>query len=178
MDMNISIEKEKVNPFRYLRSKVLNNGVPASIRKLDALMGGIVGYSHISELEKGKDPSLNQLKAYHDFFHVSYEFLLGETDIPEIPGTEIKPKVRTDIDDAIYNLSSDINKNSREKWKVLNMLIATDKGSLILSYLAELIKSENREQIFRKIDRLIDQDEALNYSELVLSINNEVNDDE
>lgn len=172
--IKINVENEKTNPFQYLRSKVLIQGVPVSIRKLDALMGGTVGYSHISELEKGKDPSFNQLKAYHEFFNVSYEFLLGETTDPYVPGNDAKPKVNTEIDDAIYILSVDRNKNSREKWKIVNMLLSTEKGQLLLSYLAELVKTEQRDKIYKKIDSLIDQDESLSYNELVISVNNEV----
>lgn len=172
--IKINVENEKINPFQYLRSKILIQGVPISIRKLDALMGGTIGFSHISELEKGKDPSLNQLKAYHEFFHVSYEFLLGETSDPEIPGNNNKPKVSTEIDDAIYVLSVDKNKNSREKWKLINMLLSTDKGQLLLSYLAELVKAEQRDKIYKKIDSLINQNESLSYNELVISVNNEV----
>ncbi|MDE6101488.1 MAG: helix-turn-helix domain-containing protein [Ruminococcus sp.] len=41
--------------------------------------------SRISELENGKrEMSLTELKAYHNFFHVSFEYLLGETDIKSV----------------------------------------------------------------------------------------------
>lgn len=175
MDMiRIDLENNKINPFQYLRSKILIKGVPVSIRKLDALMGGTVGYSHISELEKGKEPSLNQLKAYHEFFQVSYEFLLGETTDPGVPGNDNKPRFDSEIDEALYVLSVAKNKSSREKWKMVNMLLSTDKGQLLLSYLSELIKTDCREQIYRKMDSLIDQDESLGYNELVFCVNNEV----
>jgi|GEM_PF-900878 transcriptional regulator, XRE family len=53
---------------------------PVSIKKLSELIGILP--PRISELENGKrDMSLTELKAYHKYFKVSFEYLLGETDI-------------------------------------------------------------------------------------------------
>lgn len=41
-------------------------------------------HSTISDIEHSKNPpTIEQLQAYHDFFHVSYEYLLGETDVTQ-----------------------------------------------------------------------------------------------
>lgn len=53
---------------------------PVSIKKLSELIGILP--PRISELENGKrDMSLTELKAYHKYFKVSFEYLLGETDV-------------------------------------------------------------------------------------------------
>lgn len=36
----------------------------------------------ISELEHGRSASLSELQKYHDYFHVPYEYLLGESESP------------------------------------------------------------------------------------------------
>ncbi len=41
-----------------------------------------IAQSRVSELENNKrEMSLTELKAYHEYFHISFEYLLGETDI-------------------------------------------------------------------------------------------------
>lgn len=170
------VNKNKINPFAYLRSKYLDNGAPISIRKLDSLMGGIVGHSHISELEKGKiSPSYKQLKAYHNFFHVSYEFLLGETEDVNSLYTGEAPILDSEVDKAIYQLSMSNKKIDRNKWHTINMMLTTEKGKLLLFYLAELLNSDEHFEIYEKIEILLNQVEELTYTELMLKIENEVN---
>lgn len=56
------------------------NGNTVSIKALAEKMG--LAASRISELENNKrEMSLTELKAYHKYFKVSFEYLLGETDI-------------------------------------------------------------------------------------------------
>ena len=67
--------------YKKLRQKIKdNNGNAISIKELSQSI--CIAAPRISELENNKrEMSLTELKAYHTFFNVSFEYLLGETDI-------------------------------------------------------------------------------------------------
>lgn len=141
MDYNLQIDyndyaESKINPFLYLRSKCLENGKVISTRKLEKLMKGAVHHTHISELEHGARPTMNQLKAYHDFFHVSYDFLMGESEcIGDNPDGE--KVLLSEFDKAIMNLRMAKEMDGKLIWQTLQMLISTEKGYAVLYYLSQ-----------------------------------------
>lgn len=67
--------------YRNLRLSTLDeNKKPMGVNKLAEKLS--IASSRISELENGKrEMSLTELKVYHSFFNVSFEYLLGETEI-------------------------------------------------------------------------------------------------
>lgn len=67
--------------YKKLRQKVRdNNGNVISIKELSEKI--CIAAPRISELENNKrEMSLTELKAYHTFFNVSFEYLLGETNV-------------------------------------------------------------------------------------------------
>ena len=73
-------EKKLSEIYKALRmSKCDEKGNPMGVNKLAKLTG--IASSRISELENGKrEMSLTELKVYHSFFNVSFEYLLGETE--------------------------------------------------------------------------------------------------
>lgn len=68
--------------YEHLRKSNLDeNGKPIGVNSLATKIG--IASPRISEIEHGKrDMSLTELKAYHRYFNVSMEYLLGETNEP------------------------------------------------------------------------------------------------
>lgn len=125
----------KDNIFKLLRINSKKNGQALSQKQL----GNILKTQHVNELERGKRmPSLAQLKAYHSYFNVSYDLLLGS--------------IMPDEDKTIKDVAKEIevpewlqNTNSPDEQMIAQLiheLTETGKGMVLLSYLAELIYSE------------------------------------
>ena len=77
----IMAKKENKEIYSDLRKSILDeNGKTLGVNKLADKLH--IAAPRISELENGKrDMSLTELKAYHSFFGVSYEYLLGESSV-------------------------------------------------------------------------------------------------
>jgi len=130
--------EEKINPFLLLRRKMKHNGKDVTVRDLEILFEGKIKYTHISALERGyENPSLFQLKIYHDFFGVSYEFLLGETDVPDISKVEKKYSM-CDLEYSIDYLRTRKTNEDRLIYQTVRMLLTSEKGLAILYYLSRL----------------------------------------
>lgn len=65
-----------MNRFLVLRKELVENGKELTQKQLSKKIG--ISQKRISNLENGKEPSISEMKAYHDFFNVPYEYLLGE----------------------------------------------------------------------------------------------------
>ena len=136
----------KDNIFKLLRINSKKNGQALSQKQL----GNILKTQHVNELERGKRmPSLAQLKAYHSYFNVSYDLLLGS--------------IMPDEDKIIKDVAKEIevpewlqNTNSPDEQmmaQLIHELTETGKGMVLLSYLAELIYSEQAAEERYKIGK-------------------------
>ena len=69
------------NVFRKLRmTKNPSDMEDYKVKDLSTDLG--IAAPKISELEHGRNASLSELQKYHDYFHVPYEYLLGENESP------------------------------------------------------------------------------------------------
>lgn len=157
----------KNNRFRELRLSYKPNGVPLSQRKLAPVLD--IAATHISEIESGRMPSINELKKYHDFFRVSYEYLLGETE--DLVSTDIfrkKPRTETKLQNTLRWLNETTEKDEIKIRETVNMLLATDRGLLLLFYLTNALEfEENTEELLRCIKNINDSKyEKMSYAEL------------
>lgn len=139
MQLNLEITpvqtSKKTNPFLELRLKYLIDGIPCSQRKLSELMKKKVSHSHISALENGKKPSMNELECYHDFFGVSYEYLLNKE-----PGESVQH-------DSFYKmvqwLSNSKKEDEQNMWDCFVELTTSESGLGLLYYITEFTTSGN-----------------------------------
>ena len=126
---------KKTNPFLELRLRHLIDGIPCSQRKLSELMNKKVSHSHISALENGKKPSMNELECYHDYFGVSYEYLLDKE-----PSSSIRH-------DSFYKmvqwLSNSKKDDEQNMWDCFVDLTTTESGLCLLYYITEFTTSGN-----------------------------------
>lgn len=91
---------------------------------------------HICELESGKrQPTLKDLKAYHDYFHVSFEYLLGETDT----WREEEKESHLKSDHVFYKLSLSEDPYDRMIYQVLDDMLCTHSGLFLLESLAQYL---------------------------------------
>lgn len=126
----------KNNIFKELRLNYLENGKPVSLRRLEELFDRKIAFSHISELESGsRIPSSAQLKVYHDFFNVSYEYLLGEDDIENYDMFKKHIEVVNTVD-YIWKSTDELEIKIRE---LVRELLTTDRGYALLSYLSDFL---------------------------------------
>jgi len=128
---------ETVNVFRALRLRKVVDGKVCSIRELSRLMGGRIAPSRISEVERGvAEPSQKTLQAYHDFFHVSYDILLGHDELSMAP-------TNNSFDEILDTLSSYDNSTDKQMLNLFISLGTTDYGLAILYYLSEFIYGDD-----------------------------------
>lgn len=124
------------NRFKKLRLEYLVEGKPLSQRALAPLIG--ISGTHISELETGRTASFRELKCYHEFFRVSYEYLLNETD--DLVCADIfreKPLNETKMENTIRWLNQSDNKTDIKMGEMVKFLLTTEKGLATLFYLSE-----------------------------------------
>lgn len=98
-------EKELNIIYKELRLSTLDeNQKPMGVNKLSEKIN--IASSRISELENGKrEMSLTELKAYHSFFNVSFEYLLGETEYKSTDMIELSVSERTGLsEEAIMQI--------------------------------------------------------------------------
>ena len=126
---------KKVNVFRALRLRKIVNGKVCSIRELSRLMDGRIAPSRISEVERGvAEPSQKTLQVYHDFFHVSYDILLGHDELSTAP-------TNNSFDEILDTLYSD-NIADKQMLDLFISLGTTDYGLAILYYLTEFLNGD------------------------------------
>ena len=123
---------DSVNIFLNLRLRFDVDGQPCSIRKLSSLMNKRVLPSRICELEKGRTPSIRELNAYHEFFGVSYDYLLGADELV---------RQKDSFSDIINWLSSSKQKDDKKLFETLVQVSTTDKGLALLYYLSKYLSS-------------------------------------
>lgn len=134
-----------MNSFETLRKSLIWNGKPVSQRKLSKEIG--IAASHISELETGRTPSTCELKAYHLFFRVSYEYLLGETDEYISSDTfREKPLVETRVQNTLRWLNESKREDELELREMINILLGEEKGLLLLFYLSNVYHHNKNEK--------------------------------
>lgn len=105
----------------------------------------------ISELENNKrEMSLTELKAYHKYFNVSFEYLLGETDISSIDeDVQTACKVTGLSEDAILNiLSGSMDGRKKTYLEILDRIILSFDGS-IYSYLDAISRTSSESLLLK-----------------------------
>lgn len=121
-------------------SKEMNKDI--SQRDLSKLLG--IPQSRISELESGKkEPSLAELKAYHLYFRVSYEYLFDETDMYVCTDIfDSKPRVETKEENTLRWLNDTTYPDEIELAQTTNFLLSTNIGLLLLYYSNQYFKGK------------------------------------
>lgn len=133
------MDNKDFNVFKRLRMEYpTKSGQPLSLRGLEALFDKKVAFTHISDLEHGNTPSLAQLKTYHDFFNVSYDYLLGATSDKNYDNF----MQHKDIIQTIDYISKSNDETDQKISEVLENLLTTDKGYAILFYLSKYLNDE------------------------------------
>lgn len=123
------------NVFKVLRTNSRIDGTVISQKQLEK----ILNIGHICELESGKrQPSFSQLKAYHSYFNVSYDFLLNNL-MPDDDKNmkEIAPDI--EVPEWLQDTNSP---DEQSMAQLLHELTETGKGMVLLSYLADLVYSD------------------------------------
>lgn len=123
------------NIFKELRESYTFQGEKISIRKFATLID--ISHTHISEIERStRPPSQSELKKYHNFFKVSYEYLLGETKEPTSADVfRENPVNESLVSTRIRLLQESDKKSEKEMLEMINYLIGEEKGLLALYYL-------------------------------------------
>jgi transcriptional regulator with XRE-family HTH domain len=123
------------NKFRKLRDDYGKKvGHHISLRQLETDMGGVVKHPHISELEMGKrEPTLVELIAYHQFFHVSIEYLLDDEDF----GSE-----KTKEEQSLSMLQNSTALDEQVMGQAVKDMLTTNKGLALLSCIADRLYSK------------------------------------
>lgn len=151
------------NNFKKLRLQYRPNGKPVSQRGLAKVLN--VAASHISELENGRTPSLSELKAYHVFFHVSYEYLLGETE--SLVSSDIfreKPIIESTTENTIRWLNESNDPDEIDVRNTFQYLLGESRGLLLLFYInAYRMQTCSLECLCKCIEELQD-DKYSNYT--------------
>ena len=125
----------KDNIFKLLRTNSKKNGQVLSQKQL----GNILKTQHVNELERGtRMPSLAQLKAYHSFFNASYDLLLGSI-MPDEDKTIKDTAKEIEVPEWLQNTNSP---DEQMMAQLIHELTENGKGMVLLSYLADLIYSE------------------------------------
>lgn len=164
---------ERKEIYKLLRESIIDeNGKPLGVNKLAKKLN--IASSRISELENGKrEMSLTELKAYHDFFDASFEYLLGETEFKSSNMIEVSISERTGLsEEAISAIQQTVYEEG------LSELLETElvEGgviSLILEYITtaplywkRLIVSKNGEMRFDESEEMCDYNGCLDMAEI------------
>lgn len=128
------------NVFKLLRKHSKRNGQIISQNQL----GRELNTNHIHELESGKRmPSLNQLKAYHTYFNVSYDFLFDGI----MPDDDKQiDKITEDPIEVPEWLKDSHTPDEQMMAQLIREITETGKGMVLLSYLAKLIYSDQGDE--------------------------------
>ena len=154
------------NVFIRLRKSYKINGKPASLRQLEKAFNKKIAHSHISELEHGLTPSLNQLKTYHDFFGVTYDYLLGDI-------TETYDSQRKEVLGALDYLNKSDNETDIKIRDCANNLLTTDKGYALLFYLTEFFENKITDnEISIILKKIKECDDSMDYNDIRIITDN------
>ena len=156
------------NVFARIREELSEqNGEKISLRKMEQLLGGRVAHSHIIELEKGKtQPSLSQLRAYHECLNIPYDTLLGDN-------TE-RRLLDKDIADTLKYIKDSEQLNDRNINRLIDELLTSDRGYALLFYLSEYLYDDEYIHSIGEIISTLRECEDLDYSEIRTLIDNKV----
>lgn len=164
-----------MNRYEELRTNYIVNGEPISQRKLAKMIG--IASPHISEIEKGRVPSLAEMKAYHKFFRVSYEYLLGETNNRVSADVFHKPPLNeTKLEDMFRWLQGNECTPDQQIIKDTAIMLLTEEvGTLLLFYLG---KTLNTDASFENIKYIIEkykdgEFKRLSYNDMLLLLNHD-----
>ncbi|MGN0620254.1 MAG: helix-turn-helix domain-containing protein [Porcipelethomonas sp.] len=135
------------------------NGNTVSIKALAEKMG--LAASRISELENNKrEMSLTELKAYHKYFKVSFEYLLGETDVKSVnEKLQTACEVTGLSEDAINNIIE--LQNFPNSFKILDYFLEykDDGGMHIIFQMAN--------EMFKMKDKLLIEEKRVSKDKLL-----------
>lgn len=75
---NLRYTKGYGDNFKKLRTSLIIDGKPCTVRQLAEKL--LIAYSTISKIEsEEREPTIEQVQIYHDFFNVPLDYLTGET---------------------------------------------------------------------------------------------------
>ena len=96
---------------------------------------------------ENREPTIEQLQAYHDFFHVSYDYLLGETDVTDISIQAINEY--TGLSESAINFLFKLKEKSeyRAYSDLLSVIITNPKFEYILGLIENCIVSDDKHKI-------------------------------
>lgn len=149
---NLKYHKGYGENFKSLRMTHRINGKPCTVRQLSKVFSdnGIgISYSTISDIEnESREPTVEQVQIYHDFFNVPFDFLTGETktqkksliDICNYTG--LSEQAVNMLHKLAINYTDDDDKSPITKDELQNLKNKNIKILEILNYL--LANTENR----------------------------------
>lgn len=156
------------NIYLKLREEYKPEGSVLSQRRLSTMIG--IPHSRISDIESGvRTPSISELKKYHHFFKVSYEYLLEETSLPVCADVfHDKPEIESDLDHALRHFSASKNRSEKQIWTTIVLFLTTPKGLAFLYYTAQYITGKKELSLDDLSARLFETKEfdSLSYSEI------------
>lgn len=129
-------------------------------------------YSRISVFERRTTPPPQPvLEKYHNFFHVSYEFLLGKTDDPS--STDIgKPRFETKEAYALKKLAEE----NKQCYSTLSYLLTNPYGQIILEELTDGLKKKDISKLaetYKNIVKMESKKRIYTQDEIRTFINNQ-----
>lgn len=160
-----------MNRYEELRTNYKQNGHPVSQRRLAKLIG--IAAPHISEIEKGRMPSLAEMKAYHNFFRVSYEYLMEETkDKISSDVFREQPLNETKIESTIRWLNDTDTKEDLPLKDAYRLLLSEEVGMLFVYCISQqLYKDEAGEMLKTAINEFKTGGfDRLSYNEMLQKI--------
>ncbi len=140
------------NRYKYLRNNRAKDENCKSIRALARALN--IAPTHISEIERGlRDPSFSELLKYHQYFGVSIEYLIGETDTDQpaivnskdtkIPESDLAESSTIAPDQKVYaeikKIMDDNSKNGELIKQAVQFLFGTTTGKVVLNDLADVL---------------------------------------
>lgn len=111
------------NRFRALRKSLKINGMSCSVRKLSEILQ--IDFVTITNIEnESRKPSYKHLKLYHDFFGVSYDFLISGNDFEQTKDIVVELMAYTALDETTLEVLHKLS-NNKEFNKVISSVIKT-----------------------------------------------------
>lgn len=138
---NLKYYKGYGKNFKSLREMHQVDGKICTVRQLSEIFSqnGIgISYSTISDIEnERREPTVEQVQIYHDFFKVPLDYLTGESESKSKELVEIE--WFTGLSDKSLLKINKMARNRHFDWSidVLNELIENEKFGLLIAYLVE-----------------------------------------
>lgn len=132
------------NRYKILRSK--NASTDENCKSIRALARKLeIGPTHISEIERDmREPSFGEILKYHNYFNVSIEYLIGESDETgyKVSGVEPADNPNTKTDKASKRLAKIMSAEKPEDVLIkqaVSFLLETTTGDVVMSDLADIL---------------------------------------